>query len=132
MSLAFGKDRRIRRRSDFVRVQDGGLRAQSAHFVFLVAPRAPDRDCPEPRNACARLGIVTTRKVGNAVCRNRIKRLVRECFRLWPDFVPDGVDLVVIARAGAHELTLAEVRSEWQRTRRKLLERCTAALEAVS
>ena len=76
----------------------------------------------------ARLGIVTTRKIGNAVQRNRIKRVCRECFRLWPDFLPDGVDLVVIARAGAHELGLAEVRGEWTRAHRPLLKRAAEAL----
>ena len=76
----------------------------------------------------SRLGIVATKKVGNSVQRSRIKRLCRECFRLWPEFVPDGIDLVVIARDGAAELDLARVRAEWEGARRALLERCRVVL----
>ena len=120
--FSFGKERRIRRRSDFLRVQAIGQRASSAHFVLLVAAREPDAA------ACSRVGFVVTKKVGNAVQRNRIKRVCREAFRMWPDLVPDGIDLVVIARAGADELGLSAVRSEWERARPALLKRCAAVL----
>ena len=121
MGFSFGPERRIKRRADFLHVQAVGQRASSAHFVLLVAAR--------PELGCARLGIVVTKKIGNAVHRNRIKRLCRECFRLWPDFVPDGIDLVVIARSGAAELGLEEVRVEWARARPSLLKRCAAVLD---
>jgi ribonuclease P protein component len=127
-SFTFGRERRIRRRADFVRVQSNGERATSRHFVLLVSARevAPNED--GLARAPSRLGIVATRKVGNATVRNRIKRLCRECFRLWPGFVPDGIDLVVIAREGAHELTLDHVRDEWSRARPALLKRCASVL----
>jgi ribonuclease P protein component len=123
--FAFGPERRIKRRADFLRVQSVGQRASTSHFVLLVAAREADR---EPCAACARLGIVVTKKIGNAVQRNRIKRLCRESFRLWPDLVPDGIDLVVIARSGAAELDLATVRAEWERARPALLKRCASVL----
>jgi len=119
---SFGKERRIRRRSDFLRVQAVGQRTSTAHFVLLVAARETD--------GCSRVGFVVTRKVGNAVQRNRIKRVCRECFRTWPDLVPDGIDLVIIARSRADELGLADVRAELERARPGLLKRCAAALEA--
>ena len=106
----------------------------SPHFVLLVAarereggsPSAPDLD---PRALPSRLGIVATRKVGDATMRNRIKRVCRDCFRLWPGgFVPDGIDLVVVAREGADTLPLARVREEWLRARPALLRRCEAVL----
>jgi ribonuclease P protein component len=121
--LGFGKERRIRRRSDFLRVQAVGQRTSTTHFVLLVAARE--------EAACARVGFVVTRKVGNAVQRNRIKRVCRECFRTWPDLVPDGIDLVIIARSRADELGLAEVRAEWERARPSLLKRCAAVLGGV-
>jgi ribonuclease P protein component len=126
--FGFGRDRRIRRRSDFLRIQSEGERASTPHFVLLVTARQLSADCPEPSKAPSRLGVVVTKKVGNAVIRARIKRLCRECFRLWPDLVPDGVDLVVIARQGAGELGLADVRGEWSRARPGLLKRCSAVL----
>jgi len=104
-------------------VQSIGQRASTAHYVLLVAPReAPGR---------SRLGVVVTKKIGNAVARNRVKRVVRECFRLWPDLVPDDIDLVVIAKEGAPELGLAAVRAEWTRARPALLKRCESALSTV-
>src|SRR5215471_2120410 len=117
MSFGFGRERRLRRRADFVRVQTHGERATSRHFVLLVL-------AGESPTALSRLGVVATKKVGDATMRNRIKRVCRECFRLWPGFVPDGVDLVVIAREGASELTLDRVRDEWSRARPALLKRC--------
>jgi ribonuclease P protein component len=124
----FGKERRLRRRVDFLRVQANGVRTSTTHFVLLVAGRPADKDCPDPANAKARLGVVVTKKVGNAIVRNRVKRLCRECFRLWPDFAPPGIDLVVIAREGAGELGLATVRDEWLRARPSLLKRCAGVL----
>lgn len=91
--------------------------------MLLVAKRQEDGP--------SRLGIVVTRKIGNAVQRNRIKRVCRECFRLWktePPLVPDGIDLVVIAREGAHELGLEDVRSEWEKAHAVLARRCKTAL----
>lgn len=103
-------------------MQSIGQRASTQHFVLLVAAReAPGR---------SRLGIVVTKKIGNAVARNRVKRVCRECFRTWPDLVPDGIDLVVIAKDGAPELGLAAVRAEWTRARPALLKRCESALGA--
>lgn len=110
-------------------MQSIGQRASSAHFVLLVAARSP---APANASGCARLGVVATKKVGNAAQRNRIKRVCRECFRAWPELVPDGIDLVVIARPGAHELDLASVRGEWEQARPVMLRRCEAALRPSS
>jgi ribonuclease P protein component len=114
-TAAFGRDRRIRKRADFLRVQSGGQRASTPHFTLLVAAGLPGP---------SRLGIVVTKKVGNAVARNRVKRVCRECFRSWPDFVPEGIDLVVIAKEGAPQLGLAAVRGEGERARKAVLKRC--------
>ena len=119
--FAFGKDRRLRKRADFLRVQSTGARVTSPHFTMLVAAQTS-------ASAPSRLGVVVTKKIGGAVQRNRIKRLCRECFRLWPDLVPNGIDLVVIARNGAHDLGLADVREEWERARRALQKRAADAL----
>lgn len=128
-AFPFGRERRIRRRADFLRVQAIGERATSRHFVILVAAR---EDGPEVHSRAlpSRLGIVATKKVGDATMRNRIKRVCRECFRLWPGFVPDGIDLVVIARSGADELPLATVREEWAAARAVVLKRCAKVLAA--
>jgi ribonuclease P protein component len=116
----FGPDRRLRSHAEFVRAQRLGRRVGTAHFTLLV--------CAQGTPAPPRLGIVTARKIGGAVQRNRVKRLCRECFRGWPDLLPPGVDLVVIARQGSHELGLADVQAEWRAVDALLKKRAAEAL----
>jgi ribonuclease P protein component len=136
--LRLGRDRRLHAHGEFVRAQRSGRRVGTTHFTLLVAlqpqvnrraaepTHGTEAEAPSPRPA--RLGLVVGRKVGTAVRRNRVKRLCRECFRTWPDLLPDGVDLVVIAREGAHTLGLADVRAEWRAVERLLRKRSAEAL----
>lgn len=64
--------------------------------------------------------------------RNRCKRVVREAFRLDPSFLPQGVDLLVIAKEGAPTLGLEDVRREWTRARNALLQRVHDVLSAAT
>lgn len=116
----------LRRRSDFVRIQRGALRASSKHYLFLVGLSELGRE------AGPRLGIVVTKKVGNAVVRNRVKRTARETFRKMAAFVPNGVDLVVIARSHAEALSQPEVQAEWESTRSAVAKMARRALEHSS
>jgi len=77
------------RRRDFLRVSKTGRRQSTR--LFLVYGLQREDQGP------IRLGITVTRKVGNAVRRNRIKRLVREWFRQRRESVK-GLDLVIIAK----------------------------------
>jgi ribonuclease P protein component len=79
------------RRVDFQRATGGGSRFVGRHFLLFVRDRGDD--------GATRLGITVTRGVGNAVRRNRIKRLVREWFRLR-SYELGPCDLVVIAKRG--------------------------------
>ncbi len=82
----------VRRGADFERVY---RRRCIASDKFLTV-FGHHNGLPHPR-----LGLSVSRKVGNAVARNRWKRLIREAFRLSRQSLPDAVDLVVIPRAGA-------------------------------
>lgn len=87
-----------------MRVQEGGVRVTTRHLLILLAPRVDGAE--------TRLGIVASRKMGNAVQRNRAKRLVRETFRRNVHLWPVQVDLVVIVRSGVDALSQADVEAE--------------------
>ena len=121
--FCFPRSRHVRKRAEFLAVQSRGARVTTPHFVLLLAPH------PGPPRA-SRLGITASRQVGNAIARNRAKRLVRETFRRAGDLLPDGVDLVVIVRAGADALGLAAVTAEWDKVRGLLKKRAADVLRA--
>lgn len=94
---------RIRRRREFLRVQRGGRRTHTPHFVVIAGERAASG---------ARLGVTVSSRVGNAVARNRVKRIIREIFRTRRPVLSPATDVVVIAKRGAHDLTYQEVEAE--------------------
>ena len=79
------------------------------HFIFVLARR----EAGAGHFQGARLGTVVSKKVGNAVVRNRVKRLVREAFRATRAQFGDFVDVVVIARSTEAGWRLSDVVSEW-------------------
>lgn len=112
--MRLGPDRRVRKRPEFLDLTARGVRVATAHFVLLAAAQAVN---PGP----SRLGITASRRVGNAVVRNRLKRLAREAFRALSGVLPEGHDLLVICRR-AGDLSAQQVILEWERARPKLLE----------
>lgn len=68
-----------------------------------------------PRSDDSRIGITASKRVGNAVVRNRIKRLVREIFRKNRTQIDPPCDVLVIARAEAAHAGYAELAAEMQR-----------------
>lgn len=104
MGYSFPKTDRILRRDEFLTVQKRGRRVHTRHFVVVVFDRGDGGD--------ARLGLVTSRKVANAVGRNRVRRRVREVFRRHRERFPVGHDVVVIARERASGLDSAAVCGE--------------------
>ncbi len=85
-------------------MQRVGRRHAGRHFVVV---RASGYEAPRTR-----MGLAVSRKVGNAVARNHVKRRVREWFRRGHDGFPEGEDLVVIARRGAADRSAAEIADE--------------------
>ena len=67
----------------------------------------------------ARIGFVTSKKVGGAVVRNRVRRRLREIVRLARAAFPLGVWIVVVAKPRSAKATLASLRDEWQQLARR-------------
>jgi ribonuclease P protein component len=83
----------LRTNAAFGRVYEGGKFA--AHPLFVLYALANGTDT-------ARLGLSVSKKVGNAVTRNRLRRLIKECCRLQQP--PVGYDYIVLARKGAAQI----------------------------
>jgi ribonuclease P protein component len=102
--FAFPPEQRLKRPSDFRAVFDRGTKRHTRGFILFRAGTG---------SALPRLGVSVGRKVGGAVVRNRVKRLLRESFRLhWREWELSGADLVVIAKRGADALSVHEVSRE--------------------
>ena len=98
----FTKAERLRHRQDFLRAQAQGKRLYTRHFGLVLAPM---------ETGSPRLGLVVTKRLGKAVQRNRVKRLLREFFRRHKTGLP-AVDLVIMAKKGAAALGYRQVEEE--------------------
>ena len=99
-AFSFNKSDRILKRSGFVKLFKKGHRIHRGPFVVNFATNGLGN---------LRLGITVSKKVGCAVIRNRIKRLVREYFRHHKTQIENAYDLNIIAKSGAARLSSQEL-----------------------
>jgi ribonuclease P protein component len=97
---------RLKIRADFVRVAAGRNRAVRPAFILQAAPQPNDRDS----GGSVRVGFTASRKVGNAVVRNRAKRRLRAmAAEVLPRQGRPGTDYVIVARATSSERVYADL-----------------------
>ena len=89
-ALTWPKRHRLLRRPDFTLCYDGGRRFLSRHFIVIARKRE--------HGEVWRVGFAVSKKVGIAVVRNRVKRVLREFFRINQAQIPPAIDIVVIPR----------------------------------
>ena len=92
--LKFGREHRLLKRREFDRVYRSGRKAYGRHVMLLAAQRKDEGEAA----GSWRLGMTVGRRSGNAVERNRQKRLAREYFRLNQSRIPEGWDFVLATR----------------------------------
>ena len=110
--LAFPRTSRILRSADFRTVYDNGTRVTSPMFAAFCLAR--------PGQNGARLGLTVPRAIGGAVVRNRIKRRLREAFRLHRHEFGPQWDIVLNPRRAALTAPFPEI----ERAMRKVMEKC--------
>lgn len=104
---SFPKTARLRKRHEFLRVSRAGRKIHSPNFVVISNINEMGE---------TRLGVTVSSKVGNAVVRNRIKRLVREFFRRRRRELPRGLDLCIIAKKSSSGLSYKVIADELKKS----------------
>jgi ribonuclease P protein component len=121
---------RLTRSADFDRVYRRGRSAASRSFVvYAFSTGAQDSQDGEDGTGHARLGVSVGRRVGGAVERNTVKRMLREAFWSLESGLPDDHDFVVVARAGAGDVVSREGHAGVCRELAELLERLGWAVQ---
>ena len=106
MSMAWTKKSRISKSRDFQIIQKTGQKWKSTDFLFIFLPSNHRRTSFSTQS---RVGLVVSKKVGNAVIRNLIKRRIREACRKNLAYFTHSTDVVVIAFSSARDLTQKSV-----------------------
>lgn len=100
----FRKENRVRKRADFLYAYEHGVPYRRKGLHVFICPR-------ESTELPTRLGITVPRRVGKAVVRNRLKRLVREVFRLALPFLQQGYTIIVNVGPAARQLKFRDLQS---------------------
>ncbi len=92
----------LKKNQEFQLVYRTGKSKANHYFAMIVR---------ENKNACNRIGISVSKKVGNSIIRHRVTRVVREIMRLHWEEVKSGYDIVIVARTSAKDANYKEMES---------------------
>ena len=106
MRLRFPKSVRLARASEFALLKRDGASYPGRHMVLSVLSR-------EQAGQAARVGIITSKRVGGAVVRNSVRRRLREIFRAARPLLRDDLWIVIVARSPAAKASFQGLQAEW-------------------
>ena len=106
----------LKKNHEFVRIYKKGKFYAGKYITLYILKNVYFKNI----NAINRLGITANKKVGKSVKRNRVKRLIRESYRFYEDFVADGFDIVFVARSNAVLPEYSDVSKEMKFLLKKL------------
>jgi len=117
--MRYRPEQHLRRTAEFTAVRAVKLGRECGPFAFHLAPGKP---------GLRRAGFIASKRVGNAVARNRAKRRLREIFRLHQMCLPESCDLILVARKRALTDPWDVLVQRFQLTARKLGEKLAASM----
>jgi ribonuclease P protein component len=112
MRLRFPKSVRLALASEFALLKREGKSYPGRNMVMGVLPQGEG-------GAPARIGIITSKRVGGAVVRNSVRRRLREIFRAARPLLRDDLWIVIVARSPAAKVSFQGLQSEWFHLARK-------------
>lgn len=107
----FPRKLRLAGRSSFLSLRKGGKKTSGRYFYVIINP-GEGHTIINPGEGHTRIGIAVSRRVGRAVERNRLKRRIREIFRLNPERFPQSGHVLVGCRPGAAGLKYEDIEKE--------------------
>jgi ribonuclease P protein component len=107
----YRKADRLLRRKQYLKLNALGRPIHSNYFIVLTAPN---------KQECSRIGITVSKRVGNAVARNRIKRQIREVYRHQKENFPQSLDIHIIVKSNVSGLDSDELRHQIKRIIKKI------------
>jgi ribonuclease P protein component len=104
MDESYSPRERIRKKKDFSNLYKKGNSARGTYLNLIYLPNSL---------TYSRMAVVASKKIGNAVQRNRVRRRVKELFRRNKDLLMTPVDMIVVTKKGIQDATLDDIRPQF-------------------
>lgn len=104
MDESYSPRERIRKKKDFSNLYKKGSSSRGTYFNLIYLPNSL---------TYSRMAVVASKKIGNAVQRNRVRRRVKELFRRNKDLLTTPVDMIVVTKKGVQDATWEDMRTQY-------------------
>ena len=109
--MGIPKEFRIKNSNEFSSIRSVGVRRMMPYFITQL--KIADTESKGSNLLTTRIGIIASRRVGNAVIRNRGKRIIRRLFYKHQSLLPVGSQLVVVLRLGFNKVSYSQLENDF-------------------